>query len=161
MKGNKVILASLLFLVAGCGAYKRLPIAEQKDSVSVVIQERVIYKDSLVYVEVPAESESAILPNTDTSRLETSLAQSEAWVAGGQLNHTLRHKPDVRLPKLISIPVYLRSQETEKLAQRVVVKEVEKQLNSWQSFRITLGNLTLVVIGLWLLIKVIKKAIAL
>lgn len=159
MKGNKVILASLLLLVAGCGAYKRLPIAEQKDSVSVVIQERVIYKDSLVYVEIPAESESAILPDTDTSRLETSLAQSEAWVAGGQLNHTLRHKPDVRLPKVLSIPVYLRSEETKSLAQKIVVKEIEKDLNAWQSFRMVLGTILLILIFVWGVVKLFRKAI--
>lgn len=159
MKGNKVILASLLLLVAGCGAYKRLPIAEQKDSVSVVIQERVIYKDSLVYVEIPAESESAILPDTDTSRLETSLAQSEAWIAGGQLNHTLRHKPGVRLPKIISIPVYLRSEETKNLAQKVIIKEVEKDLSAWQSFRIVLGTIALIIILLWGCLKLLKRLI--
>ena len=157
MKGNKVILASLLLLVAGCGAYKRLPIAEQKDSVSVVIQERVIYKDSLVYVEIPAESESAILPDTDTSRLETSLAQSEAWVAGGQLNHTLRHKPDLRLQKIISIPVYLRSEETKSIAERIIVKEVEKDLTTWQSFRMTLGNLFIICVIVLFFFMLVRK----
>lgn len=158
MRRTILILAVVL---SSCAAQKNVPVAESRDSVSVVVHERIVYRDSLIYVEVPSESESVTIADSDTSRLETSIALSEAWVLAGKLNHTLQHKPDVRLPKLISIPVYLRSQETEKLAQRVVIKEVEKQLNSWQSFRITLGNLTLVVIGLWLLIKVIKKAIAL
>lgn len=156
MKGNIVILASLLFILAGCGAYKRLPIAEQKDSVSVVIQERVIYKDSLVYIEIPAESESAILPDTDTSRLETSLAQSEAWVASGQLNHTLRHKPDIRITKIISIPVYLRSEETKSIAERIIVKEVEKDLTTWQSFRMTLGNLFIICVIVLLFFMLVR-----
>lgn len=143
-------------MLVSCGASKRLPIAEQKDSVSVIIQERVIVKDSLIYVEVPAEAESAILPDTDTSRLETSLAQSEAWVSNGQLNHTLRHKEDVRLPKIISIPVYLRSEETKSLAQKVIIKEVEKELNSWQSFRMSLGSLVIIVIGVYFLFMLCK-----
>lgn len=147
-------------MLVSCGAYKRLPIAEQKDSVSVVIKERVIIKDSLIYIEVPAESESVIIPDTDTSRLETSLAQSEAWVSEGQLNHTLRHKPDVRLPKILSIPVYLRSEEIKSLAQKTIIKEVEKDLTTWQSFRISLGNITLVlvvVLLLLLLVKLVKR----
>lgn len=143
-------------MLVSCGASKRLPIAEQKDSVSVIIQERVIVKDSLIYVEVPAEAESAILPDTDTSRLETSLAQSEAWVSNGQLNHTLRHKEDVKLPKIISIPVYLRSEETKSLAQKVIIKEVEKELNSWQSFRMSLGSLVIIVIGVYFLFMLCK-----
>ena len=143
-------------MLVSCGASKRLPIAEQKDSVSVVIHERVIVKDSLVYVEVPAESESVILPDTDTSRLETSLAQSEAWVSNGQLNHTLRHKEDVRLPKIVSIPVYLRSEETKSLAQSVIIKEVEKELNSWQSFRMSLGSLVIIALGVYFLFMLCK-----
>ena len=143
-------------MLVSCGAYKRLPIAEQKDSVSVIIQERVIVKDSLIYVEVPAEAESAILPDTDTSRLETSLAQSEAWVSNGQLNHTLRHKEDVRLPKIVSIPVYLRSEETKSLAQGVIIKEVEKELNSWQSFRMSLGSLVIIAFGVYFFFMLCK-----
>lgn len=146
-------------MLVSCGAYKRLPIAEQKDSVSVVIKERVIVKDSLIYVEVPAESESVIIPDTDKSRLETSLAQSEAWVAEGQLHHTLSNKPDVRLPKVLSIPVYLRSEETKSLAQKVVVKEIEKDLNAWQSFRMVLGTILLILIFVWGVVKLFRKAI--
>lgn len=143
-------------MLVSCGAYKRLPIAEQKDSVSVVIKERVIVKDSLIYVEIPAESESVIIPDTDTSRLETSLAQSEAWVSAGQLNHTLRHKSDVRLPKIVSIPVYLRSEETKSLAQKVIIKEVEKDLTTWQSFRMTLGTLFIIGVIVLLLFMLFK-----
>lgn len=157
----RLILVILLFLLASCGAYKKLPIAEEKDSISVVILERVIVKDSLIYVEVPAEAESAILPATDTSRLETSLAESEAWVADGRLNHTLRHKPDVRLPKMMTIPIYLRSEETKSLAQRTIVKEVEKNLTNWQAFRMTLGTIlfiaVIVVVLLWLIKKLLVR----
>ena len=153
-------IISALMLVS-CGAYKSLPIAEQKDSVSVVIKERVIVKDSLIYVEVPAEAESAIIPYTDTSRLETSLAESEAWVSNGQLNHTLRHKEDVRLPKIVSIPVYLRSEEAQSLSQKVIIKEVEKDLTSWQSFRMTLGGLVIIVVVLYFLFMLCKHYVRL
>lgn len=145
------------FLLASCGAYKRLPIAEQKDSVSVIVMERVIVKDSLIYVEVPAEAESAILADADISRLETSLAESEAWVADGKLHHTLKHKPDVRLPKMISIPVYLRSEETKSMAQKTIIKEVEKDLTSWQSFRMTLGTIVFILVLVFLVLWLVRK----
>ena len=160
LKMRRTILI-LAVVLSSCAAQKNLPVAESRDSVSVVVHERIVYRDSLIYVEVPSESQSAKIADSDTSRLETSLALSEAWIADGNLNHTLLHKPDVRLPKVISIPVYLRSQETEKLAQRVIVQEVEKQLNSWQSFRMTLGTLALIAVGVWLLFIIIKKAVAL
>jgi hypothetical protein len=153
-----IILASAI-LLASCGAYKHMPVESQKDSVSVIIKEKVIYKDSLIYVEVPAESSSAIIPDTDTSRLETSLAMSEAWVADGTLNHTLRHKPDMRIPKIISIPSYARTEQIASLSEKVVVKEVEKDLNGWQRLRMTVGTIFLIGVIIRLIMWVTKRFI--
>lgn len=152
------LMLMLAVVATSCGVHKALPLESNKDSVSVVVKERVIYRDSLIYVEVPAEAESSVLSDTDTSRLETSLALSEAWVSNGNLNHTLQHKPDMRLPKIISIPVYLKSEKTEHLSSKVEVKEIvtEKQLNHWQIFRMTLGTIALAIIGLFLVFKIIK-----
>lgn len=154
---RRISFILMVLALVGCGANRHLPIAEQKDSVSVVIQERVIVKDSLIYVEVPAESQATTLPNTDTSRLETSIAESEAWVSDGQLNHTLRHKPDMRLPKVITIPIYLRNKETESLEQKVIVKEVEKDFTHWQSFKMTLGTLFIGVIVIAVLLVLLRS----
>lgn len=154
-----IILAILL--LSSCGAYNRLPLETQKDSISVVVKESIIFRDSIVYVEVPAEKDMAILADTDTSRLETSIAKSEAWVTNGRLNHTLSNKPDVRLAKVVTIPVYLRSEESKTLAQKVFVKEVEveKDLSAWQSFRIVLGTIALIIILLWGCLKLLKRLI--
>ena len=154
-----IILAILL--LSSCGAYSRLPLETQKDSISVVVKESVILRDSIVYVEVPAEKDMAILADTDTSRLETSIAKSEAWVTNGRLSHTLSNKPDVRLAKVVTIPVYLRSEESKTLAQKVFVKEVEveKDLSAWQSFRIVLGTIALIIILLWGCLKLLKRLI--
>ncbi len=146
----------ITLLLVGCGAYKHLPVEAVKDSVSVVIKESVIYRDSIVYVEVPAEADKSILPVADTSHLETSLAVSDAWVVDGQLNHTLSHKQE-RLEKVVTIPVYLRSEQTDRLSHQVVVKEIEKQLNWWQSFRITLGTIFIIIILVWLFLGLIKR----
>ena len=149
----------MALLLSSCGASKRLPIESQKDSISVVIKESVIYKDSLIYVEVPAESQSVVLPDTDTSHLETSLAESEAWVTDGKLNHTLRHKPNKWIPKIVTIPYYARTEEVKSLAEMVVIKEVEKPLNWWQNLRMGLGTLFLIGVILYVLMKAIKAAV--
>lgn len=150
------LLLLLALALTGCGAAKRLPVESKVDSVSVVIVETVTYKDSLIYVEVPTEQSSAVLPDTDTSRLETSLARSEAWVADNQLHHTLSHKEDVRIPKIISLPSYARTEEKAALSREVVVKEVEKDLTAWQSFRMTLGTILLILLSVWLMGKAWK-----
>lgn len=151
----------LLLLLVSCGTQKALPMESAKDSVSVIIKESVVYRDSIVYVEVPAETNKAILPDTDTSRLETSIAESEAWMAEGKLSHTLRNKSDMRIPKIVTMPVYLKSRETEHLATNVTTKEVEveKELNKWQIFRMMLGTLTLIAVGVWLLLKILKRVL--
>lgn len=147
----------LCMLLVSCGASKNLPVDSQMDSVSVVIKESVIYKDSIIYVEVPVESDKAILPASDTSHLETSLAVSEAWVVDGRLNHTLSNKQDKKIAKVIAIPVYLREEKAESLSNKVLIKELEKSLNNWQSFRMTLGTIVMIIITVWLLIKLAKR----
>ena len=132
----------------------------QKDSVSVVIKESVIYRDTTIYVEVPVEVIREVLPDTDTSHLETSLAISEAWFNAGMLNHTLVHK-DVSIEKKVEMPEKHTQKDSVTVAIKDVVKEVpvevEKPLNAWQSFRMSLGTIALIAFALWAVIKILKK----
>ena len=132
----------------------------QKDSVSVVIKESVIYRDTTIYVEVPVEVIKEILPDTDTSHLETSLAISEAWVNAGKLNHTLTHK-DAKIEQTIPVPEKHTQKDSVTVSIKEVVKEVpvevEKPLNAWQSFRMSLGTIALIAFALWAVIKILKK----
>lgn len=155
LKVSRNILAVASLIVSSCAAPRYLPIESVKDSVEVVIVEKVTYKDSLIYVEVPVESHSAVVEVTDTSFLETSIAESTAWY-DGRLNHTLRHKPDTRIAKIVNIPTYARSEEVKSLAQMVVVKEVEKKLTKWQLFRMTLGSVLIIGLFIWLVRKAVK-----
>ena len=152
-------LLLLLLLLMSCGTQKVTPVEIARDSVSVVVKESVIYKDSIVFIDVPAEVDRAILWDSDTSFLETSVAESQAWVEEGQLNHILKNKPDLRIPKIVTLPIYLKSKETEHLAKDVITQkvEVEKELNKWQIFRMMVGTLTIIVIGINLLIRILKK----
>ena len=136
-----------------------MPIEIIKDSISVVVKESVVYRDTIIYVEVPAESDKAILPDSDTSRLQTSVAESEAWVSKGKLNHILKNKPDLRIPKIVTMPIYLTTTKTEHLANNIITKEVEveKELTQWQVFRMMLGTVVLIAIGVWLLFIIIKR----
>ena len=132
----------------------------QKDSVSVVIKESVIYRDTTIYVELPVEVIKEVLPDADTSHLETSLAVSEAWLANGKLNHTLMHKSDARIEQTIPVPEKHTQKDSVTISIKEVVKEVpvevEKPLNAWQSVRMTLGTLVLIAFVLWGLIRVLK-----
>lgn len=154
------ILAMVVFM-SSCGAPKVAMTTDvQKDSVSVVIKESVIYRDTTIYVEAPVEVIKEILPDTDTSHLETSLAISEAWVNAGKLNHTLTHK-DAKIEQTIPVPEKHTQKDSVNVSIKEVVKEVpvkvEKPLNAWQSFRMSLGTIALIAFALWAVIKILKK----
>ena len=101
------------------------------------------------------ESFAAMVEASDTSHLETSLAASVAWY-DGKLHHTLKHKADTRLAKIVNIPTYARNEEVKSLAQKVVVKEVEKELTRWQLIRMTLGSISMIVLIIGLVGKAVK-----
>lgn len=161
MKRTFFIIYIVLFFLTSCGASQKMPVEFVADSTKVVIQEKVILKDTTIYVEVPVEVERVVLPASDTSRLETSLAYSEAWLAEGQLHHNLRHKDHVALPKVITIPSYIRNETTTSNLQKVIIKEVEveKQLNWWQNITISLGTIVFIVIVICGIIKAVKAFI--
>ena len=152
----------LYIVVVGCGAQRNVIAADTaRDSVSVVVHESIIYRDTTIYVEVPAESDKAILPDSDTSHLETSIASSEAWVSDGKLNHTLSNKKDIRLPKIMNMPIYLQNKKIEHLANHTITKEieVEKELTQWQSFRMMLGTIVILLFASWLLFRIVKNTL--
>ena len=161
MKRTFFIIYIVLFFLTSCGASQKMPVEFVADSTKVVIQEKVILKDTTIYVEVPVEVERVVLPASDTSRLETSLAYSEAWLAEGQLHHNLRHKDHVALPKVITIPSYIRNETTTSNLQKVIITEVEveKQLNWWQNITISLGTIVFIVIVICWIIKAVKAFI--
>lgn len=159
---KNIIIAMVLLICLSCGAPNVAMTTDvQKDSVSVIIKESVIYRDTIIYIEVPVEVDRAVLPDTDTSLLETSLAISQAWVNSGKLHHTLTHKEDAGLEKKISIKdkSVVRDSVIRSYQRDVVEKEVEKPINKWQQFRMTLGSLVLIAVSVWFFILILKKII--
>lgn len=158
---SKFTILAIVVFISSCGAPKVAMTTDvQKDSMSVVIKESVIYRDTTIYVEVPVEVIKEILPDTDTSHLETSLAISEAWVNAGKLNHILTHK-DAKIEQTIPVPEKHTQKDSVSASIKEVVKEVpvevEKPLNAWQSFRMSLGTIALIAFALWAVIKILKK----
>ena len=133
----------------------------QRDSVVYIVKDSLILRDSIVLVPVPQEGATVVLPNTDTSRLETSVAKSVAFVnERGQLCHTLTNK-DALLPVSITIPTKVHTEHREKAMvwKQVETIEVEKELSRWQRFIQALGYGLLLACVLWLINKVRKFVI--
>ena len=147
----------MAFMVASCGPAKVVQ-DYQKDSVVTVIKDTTIYRDSIIYVKIEAEKDSAVLPDTDTSRISTRFAESEAYVSNGQLHHSLRNKSEALIPIETKIPItiHFESKATIRDKRTVEVVEVEKQLSRWQKFIQALGYGVLIAVILWIAKKFIR-----
>lgn len=95
-------------------------------------------KDTTIYVPIPLEKNQVIVSVGDTSRLETSVAQSEAFVGGdGFLHHSLENKRK-ELPAIVpvsSTTIYtgVTSSQTQTITK---IEYRDKPLTWWQNFRL-------------------------
>ena len=144
-------LAALAALIlAGC-APARHATEIQKDSVVVNVRE--VVRDTVILVQVPDESDRAVLPDSDTSRLSTSLAESEAWVSDGRLHHTLRNRSEQVLPVHVQYVDRVRTERSSQLATVREVVEVPRKLTPWQRFIMSVGWVALLALALWVALK--------
>lgn len=154
---QKYVLPIIALLITSCGP-ARVVQESQKDSVSVIIKDSTIFRDSIIYVKVEAEQQIAALPDTDTSYLATRYAESEAYVSKGQLHHSLRNRSEALIPIETKIPITIHFESRSSIKDRhaVEVVEVEKQLSRWQRFIQMLGYCALGLLAGWIAIKLSK-----
>lgn len=153
---SKVSIIAACLLMTACAAPKVVQ-DYQRDSV-VVIRDSVRFRDSLVLVPVPQGSDKAVLPDSDTSRLETDVAESVAYVADGRLYHTLRNKYAALIPVTIKLPERLHYEKRDKIIYNRIVEtvEVEKELSRLQRFIMSLGWVVLIGAVVWLAWKIYR-----
>ena len=153
---DRLAYIALIFVVASCAAPK--VVIQQRDSTVINIKDSICFRDSLVLVPVPEGADKAKLPDTDTSFLQTSMAESEAFVKDGILHHSLRNRNEAVIPIRITIPYRIHTEEKglTRYLKQVERIEVEKELSRWQRFLQSLGWTALIVIVLWIINKVRK-----
>ena len=153
---SRVSIMVACLLMTACAAPKVVQ-DYQRDSV-VVIRDSVRFRDSLVLVPVPQGSDKAVLPDSDTSRLETDIAESVAYVADGKLHHTLRNKEAALIPVTIKLPERLHYEARDKIIYNRIVEtvEVEKELSRLQRFMMSLGWVVLIGAVAWLAWKIYR-----
>lgn len=161
MKGPIIymfFLALLALLAGSCGPARVVTGDIQRDSVYLYVRDSVITHDTIILAPIPRESDKAILRDTDTSRLQTSLAESEAFVKDGRLHHTLRNRSELLQPVRVQYKDKARvSSESRALYHKIIeTVEVEKQLNGLQKTVMTLGWALIIAAVLWVVWKVSK-----
>ena len=151
---------AICVFVAACAACAtpKVMMDHQRDSVAVIVRDSLVVRDSLIYVEIPMGSDKAVLPDSDTSRLETDIAESVAYVTGGKLRHYLRNKGEALIPVTIKVPERIHT-EKEVILQAYKVTEieyVEKELSKWQRFLQSIGWTIILGLGGYIIIRVIR-----
>lgn len=122
--------------------------------------------DSLIFVDIPLEKNQVIVEIGDTSRLETSVAKSMAFVNDkGHICHTLENKRE-KLPVLVPVTsTIIHTGVTSNATQTLTKIEYrDKPLTWWQNLRIRAfwGLLVAVVLLLlWTFRKPLLKLIRL
>jgi hypothetical protein len=127
-----LIFLGILLLVVGCAAPRVVYVPTESKTI-------IEYRDSLIHVkdtievEVPREVIREVIPQLETSRLETSVAISEAFIdtLDRKLHHTLRNKETALKGKLDTI---VKIEYMDKIVEREVIKEVptpEPYIPTW------------------------------
>lgn len=165
MKNLVIIVVSLTALMlSGCHSSKQmLPsppvIVSNTDSVRTEYIETVRIDTVTIEVPVPMESAKQVVPDS-TSHLETSLAESDAWInEDGTLGHSIKNK-EQKLKADVPVPVKdTKTNNTETTVREVPVPYpepvyIERDFSKWESFRLDafwyLVGLVLISLG-WIL----------
>ena len=144
-------LLLLLAAASACGAVR--PLAKTADSTRVEVRYETVTVHDTAYVELPVIIEKIQTLDT-TSTLENDYARSEATVTAGILSHSLETKP-VKLPvKIDRVTVY---KDSLVYRDRVVKEtiEIEKKLSAWQSFRMLVGSITMLLAAIWVGVRLV------
>lgn len=122
------ILSLVLFsFLVSCGASKHVAI---NDTTKVEFKDSIIFRDStrivdsIIYVKIPREKVMDIISQIDTSYLETSVAESYAYIDTTSLMiiHSLENKDTVLQEKIVYKDRYIT---TEKIVYRDSIQTKE------------------------------------
>jgi len=143
-----IIIAMLVLLaLCGCRTSKSATVVVVRDSIRTEVHTETVYVHDTIPVPLPKDSVGVVTQDT-TSRLETSVAISEASVHDGLLHHSIWNKPSVQVPveHKETVRDSIVYKEKEVPVPYPVEVEVEKELSWWQQLRLWLGNILLLAI---------------
>ena len=117
----KHLLIIFSIILMGCAKTVYVPV---QGETKIEIRDSLIRVVDTIRVEIPKERIVEVIPQLDTSRLETKLAISTAYLDTNKktINHTLEHKKGALKAKIDT--VFITQTKTE-YKDKVVIQEVE------------------------------------
>lgn len=160
MKKLLCILLPALLGLSGCGVLRcPKPELQVRDSLVLHIKDSLAIRYIPVEVPVPVEVMREIIPSSDSSHLETSVARSDAFIdSTGHLHHTLENKAGSSLHVDVPVEEHFHSeqQQASHVEKETVIKEVEKPLSWWQKFWQVSGIVLWSLLGAGLVVLILK-----
>ncbi len=140
-------------IMSGCCASWRCHCGRtiERDSETI---DSVSYRSEELEVPIPAESASDSVALGDTSLVQTSIAEAQAWVEDGQIRQRLRNRSDQIMRIKLDVPLYFHSEK--EYITRTVTQEVEKPLG-WFKKTLMYAGIATMAAGVIALISVILR----
>lgn len=110
---KKIIIFICTIFLSSCGNLKYIP-TETKTVYNYIDSTIISYKDSIIFIEIPVERIRDVVAQYDTSRLETTVAKSTAYV--DTTTHTLKHS-------LINKDTIIKREVKIEYVDRVIYKD--------------------------------------
>lgn len=150
-----ILTVMIGFSFIGCSTVRYVPIENI---------EKIIYKDSTIYVndtitvEVEKQIVKEVLPQLDTSILQTDLASSIAYLDTNQrqIHHTLKQEGNI---KFVYDTVYV-TKTVEKIIEKEIPIEVEiekKVVPEWAWWSLIFNIVVVLLVVFCMYVKNIKK----
>lgn len=139
-KVDTFVYVLMAFCLSGCSLLRQREKVVIKTETVTKYRDSTAWRDTIIFVPIPLESDQAIVHVGDTSHRETSVAESDAWIGSdGFLHHNIHNKrgtlaQGVKLPEHFLVSDVKNTLEQAHIITREV--KVEKKLNLWQRFRI-------------------------
>lgn len=118
---KKIYSILILLFFVGCATTKYIPVQGEH---KIEIRDSIIRVVDTVTIEIPKEKIVEVIPQLDTSRLETKLAHSTAYLDRNKrtIHHTLEHKKTALKTQIDTVFV---TQTRTEYKDKVVIEEVE------------------------------------
>lgn len=140
----------------GCATVRPVPV-ETTTTVQTIVRDSVRWKDSTIYVQVPIERYVDVVPVYDTLRLETELAQAEAYV--DTLTRTLKGNIENRKEPFKTIIKY-QDRKVEIRKDSIITKEIpvevetiKKVVPRWSWTLLAFNILVVIALGVYVYLK--------
>lgn len=128
-----IFIVCFFCCVFSCGSIKQVPITNNTETIyrdSLILRDSTRIIDSIIYVSIPREKVMDIISQIDTSKLETSVAKSIAYIDTTSLLivHSLENKDTVLKEKIVYKDRYITKTNTiykDSIQTKEVPVEVE------------------------------------